>query len=160
MPRVTCLAQWTMALIFDRTSRLLEWIRGASAGALLEFWVKTTPAPSSRPKVNHRGGTFYSKNHEACAADCRRELALQTPLEPLQGSLLCVVEIISPKPKTGKLAEPRGDIDNFMKVPLDAATKVGLWGDDTQLVAGGCVKRYAEPGEDPGIKLWIGTEAT
>ncbi len=160
MPWTRLTAQtWTVVRTSSRAERLLEWLRGASSGALLQFWVQTKPAPASRPNVSRSGGVYYSKSYEAFAADCRRELAIQKPSEPLRGNLLCVVEIIAAKPKTGKLAEPRGDVDNWAKGPLDAATKAAIWVDDTQLVAGGFLKRYAEPGEDPGVKLWVGTEA-
>jgi Holliday junction resolvase RusA-like endonuclease len=110
--------------------------------------------------INRRGGTYFSKAHEAFSAECTKQLALVRPAEPLSGNLLALVEIVAAKPKTGKLSEPRGDCDNWAKIPLDAATKVGIWNDDMQVVAMSCMKRYAEPGELPGANLWIGAEAS
>ncbi len=143
-----------------RTAWLLEGLIGASSGAPLQFNIRTTPAPRGVPSVTSRGSVLYSKTYEACAADCRRELAIRKPPVPLSGNLLCVVEVIAAKPKAGKLAEPKGSIEDWAKGPLDAAAKVGIWNGDGQAVTAACSKRYAEPGEEPGIRLWVGTERT
>lgn len=74
----------------------------------------------------------------------------------LHGSLCCVVEIICQRPKTTKLSHPRGDVDNFVKGALDAATKAGVWGDDTQVIALGVTKRWTEGDEAPGIIFTTG----
>lgn len=42
-----------------------------------------------------------------------------------------------------------GDVDNIEKAVLDAITRSGAWGDDTQVVDGRCRKRYAARGEAP-----------
>jgi Holliday junction resolvase RusA-like endonuclease len=39
---------------------------------------------------------------------------------------------------------------------LDAATKAGIWGDDSQVVPLASTKRFTEPGEEPGVYLHIG----
>jgi Holliday junction resolvase RusA-like endonuclease len=109
--------------------------------------------------INRRGGVYYSKGYEAFLADLKREFAVLRS-GASEGPLLALAEVIVQRPKTGKLPEPRGDIDNYLKGPLDAATQSALWGDDGQIVAGACMKRYAEPGELPGANLWIGTEAS
>ncbi len=49
------------------------------------------------------------------------------------------------KPRTGKLLTPRGDLDNLVKGPLDAATG-RLWVDDDQIVELSCSKEYVPYG--------------
>jgi hypothetical protein len=54
------------------------------------------------------------------------------------------------RPKTGKLPSPLGDVDNYVKAPLDAITHGQLlWHDDKQVVTLLATKRYAIGGEQP-----------
>lgn len=66
------------------------------------------------------------------------------------------METVCARPKTTKLHAPRGDSDNYAKAPLDAATKAGVWGDDAQVIPLTSVRRWTEPGEEPGVYLHIG----
>jgi Holliday junction resolvase RusA-like endonuclease len=130
-------------------------MRGAAFGALLSLRVNGAPAPASRGTQCKNGGFFYSKGHAAFYADCQRQLAEQKPPAPLSGLVMVSVESIVARPKATKLAVPKGDVDNFAKVPLDAATKAKVWGDDYQVVALVSTKRWAKPGEAPGTNLTI-----
>jgi len=140
----------------DRTWGLLQWLRGASTGALLTLRAETTPSPTHRPRLAKAGFAYYAKSYSIYHADCVKAFAKQKPSEPLQGSLACVVETVCARPKKTKLAAPKGDSDNFAKGPLDAATKAGIWGDDTQVIPMASTKRWAEPDEMPGVYLHIG----
>jgi Holliday junction resolvase RusA-like endonuclease len=134
---------------------LLEWLRGASIGALLTLRAHTTPSPTSRPRVS-KFSTYYAKGYQIYMSDCTKQFASQRTGETLTGHLGCLAEIIVAKPKTTKLSTPRGDVDNYGKGCLDAATKAEVWGDDGQVIAVGISKRWAEPGEEPGVQLHIG----
>jgi Holliday junction resolvase RusA-like endonuclease len=139
----------------DLTFGLLGWLRGASSGALLTIRAETTPSPTHRPRFSKFGAPYYAKPYQVYHSDCQKQFAAQVT-EPLQGRLACVVETIMARPKTTKLLEPKPDSDNLAKGPLDAATKAGVWGDDSQVVPMASTKRWAEPGEAPGVILHIG----
>jgi Holliday junction resolvase RusA-like endonuclease len=139
----------------DRTWGLLEWLRGASVGALLTLRAETTPSPTHRPRLSKGGFAYYAKSYQTYHTDCQKQFAKQIA-EPLDGPLACVVETVCARPKTTKLIAPRGDSDNYAKAPLDAATKAGVWGDDAQVLPVTSTRRWAEPGEEPGVYLHIG----
>lgn len=66
------------------------------------------------------------------------------------------VEAVAPRPKTTKLLAPKWDNDNVEKGLWDAITQSkGWWEDDKQIVDNRTVKRWAEPGEDPGFHITI-----
>jgi Holliday junction resolvase RusA-like endonuclease len=142
--------------VSDRTWGLLEWLRGASVGALLTLRARTTPSPQHRPRVTQRGITYYPKAYQTYHADCMKQFAQQKPDEPLQGDVGVVVETVCARPKKTKLSAPKGDSDNYAKAPLDAATKARVWGDDAQAVPLASTRRWTEPGEEPGVYLHIG----
>ncbi len=135
---------------------MLEWMRGVALGGLLRSYVVLTePKPKNVPQATRYGGVYYSKGFTACYAVCQKQLATQRPPEPPTGRLVVNLETVASKPKTGKLAVPRGDVDNFAKGALDAGTKAGLWGDDDQIVLCTTSKRYAGPGEAPGFYMHV-----
>lgn len=139
----------------DLTCGLLAWLRGVSTGALLSLRAETTPSPTHRPRFSKAGFTFYAKPYQLYHAACTKQFSAQVT-EPLVGRLACIVETICARPKTTKLREPKADSDNFAKGPLDAATKAGVWGDDSQIVPMASMKRWAQPGEAAGVILHIG----
>lgn len=100
--------------------------------------------------------TYYAKEYQLYHTDCQKQFAEQKPAAPLRGRLAAIVETVIARPKTTKLSEPKPDSDNYAKAPLDAATKAGVWGDDSQVVPVASTKRWAEPGEEPGVYLHIG----
>ena len=123
--------------------------RVAPAG-LLVFHMALTPTPASRPRVG-KFGTYYGKNYAQFRKDA---LPLTEAMAgpPMTGAVVALVETVVTKPKFGKLRWPRGDVDNFVKGPLDVITKAAkAWLDDDQIVGLMAFKRYAAPGEAPGI---------
>lgn len=60
-------------------------------------------------------------------------------------------------PKTTKRDWPRGDVDNYVKGPLDSMTKhQGFWKDDDQIVFLKATKVFTLEGKSNGIKLKYG----
>ena len=126
--------------------------RLASAG-LLAFRLYTAPAPASRPRVPRFGGVYYGKTYTAFLQGAKAEAAKHCG-DPLNDPLITMVEIIVKRPKSTDRDYPKGDADNYIKGPLDVLTSAAtFWRDDDQIVAGAFVKRFAEPGEDPGVAI-------
>lgn len=126
-----------------------------TAGPLLfSFFLAATPSPASRPRVG-RWGTYYGKTYEKFRKDASAALAkIEGLASQTSDPLIVVLEVVSPKPKTGTLKFPRGDVDNFAKGPLDVITKSQkFWRDDTSIVGLAVTKRYASPTETPGIQV-------
>jgi Holliday junction resolvase RusA-like endonuclease len=76
-----------------------------------------------------------------------------------EGRLGIVVETVIAKPKTTKLEDPNGDSDNYAKGPLDALEKAGVVSNDKKFIPVCATRRFAEPGESPGVHVWIGALA-
>ncbi len=141
----------------DLTYGLLGWLKTVSKGAVIVLRAISTPSPTHRPRMTKTGHAYYAKTYQTYHADCVRAFSkLVNKTRPLTGLLACVVETVCAKPKSTKLAAPRGDTDNYTKCPLDAATKAGVWGDDAQVIPVTGTRRWAEPGEEPGVYLHIG----
>lgn len=135
---------------------ILGWMRGVALGALLTLSVATTPSAASRPRVA-KFGVYYAKSYSAYMADCARAFALAPGSFPVGGEpLIAHVEIIGDRPKVTKLPNPKGDVDNYAKGALDAATKATLWSDDSRVECLIVTKRWSEPGEEPGVVLTVG----
>lgn len=149
LPRVA------MTKTSDLRSDAIGWIKGAVTGALLSFSIAGTPSPTCRPRVG-KFGTYYAAPYEQWMQQCIVQLSEQKPAEPVMGDLIAYVDVRVDRPKATKLLRPRGDVDNYAKAPLDAATKAALWGDDGQLMAVVITKRWAEPGERPGATIHFG----
>ena len=117
------------------------------------------PVPASRPRVS-KWGTYYGKRHKAfrsAALTLLSELREQgdLPQAPLSGSLGVRVGFNVKRPKTSKLTEPRGDIDNYLKILLDCCTGY-LWEDDVQIQRICSYKLFAEA--EGYIDIWIKEE--
>ena len=120
-----------------------------------EFFFPVEPVPASRPRVS-RWGTYYGKRYEKFRKDMR-EVLRPIDLEPLAGDLEVTIEFIVSPPKTTKRTNPVGDIDNFIKGPLDSMTRHGgFWKDDDQIVQIDASKRFTKEGETHGIKIRYG----
>lgn len=139
----------------DTFKRVLEVVRGAAVGGLLHVFLATDPAPASRPRLSHFGGVHYGETYSTFYADCQRQLAFMKADVKVTGVFDVLLEFIVTKPKTGKMLLPRGDVDNFAKGPMDAITKAEkIWKDDSQVSFMAVTKRYAAPGESPGVNIY------
>jgi len=123
------------------------------------------PVPASRPRVT-RWGTYYLKTYKTYK-DAAHEAIPVCKYPPLTGELSASIEFVCHKPRTTKLASPRGDIDNHMKAILDAvvgqsatkkvACKLKNYIEDDELISFVRAKmRYVEKGETPHTLISIG----
>jgi len=124
-------------------------------GPLLHLRVDAEPRPESLRIGRNR--VFPGKLYAAFQQECVRQLAgpKVTGLN-LQGPLVVAMEFVCTRPKTSKREWPVGDVDNLLKGPMDALTKLEAWGDDDQVQVAYPTKRYARPGEAAGVNIVIG----
>ena len=118
----------------------------------LELFFALEPVPASRPRVA-KFGTYYAGKYKEFLKEAPK--FIPKGLEPRSGAQQVVIRIVCTKPKTGKLAFPKGDVDNYAKGILDVMTKAGVWQDDTQVIRLDVSKRYARPGEAPGCTVRV-----
>ena len=125
-------------------------------GATLVFkpiTLEVNPVPASRPRVT-RWGAYYGKNYTAWRKEA--EKLIEESKTQTDKPLAVTVEHFVHRPKTTKRVSPRGDIDNYLKAPLDAITSHGKhWKDDDQIVAELSIKRFVEPEETPKTVVYI-----
>lgn len=118
--------------------------------------IPVEPAPASRPKVG-KYGVYYSKAHQTFRTKAQPycdafDIKLHPPI--LEGPIAVLVEVVCTRPKYGRLLAPRGDVDNFVKIPLDNMTKSGrFWTDDMQILILHTAKRYTVGDEKPGVNI-------
>lgn len=118
------------------------------------FFLPVQPVPASRPRVG-RFGAYYGKNYEQFRV-AAQPMANQADFSPTDKPVVVHMECVATKPKSGKLRYPRGDIDNYVKGPLDVMTKSGkFWIDDDQVVELHASKRYCREDEMPGIHIYF-----
>lgn len=112
------------------------------------------PMPTPRPRfraIPVRGKTIVNTYHpkeytaylQALEAELREAFGDR---EVFDAPVRVVVAIAIPKPKTTKLQCPKPDVDNYAKGVLDAATKAGIWTDDTLVVELRAVKEWSITG--------------
>lgn len=123
-----------------------------------EFFIPVLPVPASRPRVT-RWGTYFSKNYETFRNDCflfLDQFRKEHKIKQTDSQFRVEIEFICRKPKSPANVYPIGDVDNLLKGPLDALTKVGMfWFDDTQVIHLTGSKRYQEQTEAYGMKVII-----
>lgn len=133
-------------------------LRARLGARLVSLFLGLLPVPASRPRVTRFGGVYYGAPYKRFYDAAQEMLAgpIGTPGDTnTEKPVVWIGEFIVEKPKTGKLAYPRGDVDNYAKGPMDAMTKVAdrFWKDDGQVVGMIAFKRYARPGEPAGINM-------
>jgi len=120
--------------------------------------IAAEPRPESL-RAGVRGGRAYVYKGKLYAEFLQAALvqvAEQKPEVPLSGDLVCLMEVICTKPRNTKRSRPNGDADNFAKGVMDAMTQGGIYDDDDSLVSITVVKRWAEEGENAGVKVALG----
>jgi Holliday junction resolvase RusA-like endonuclease len=123
------------------------------------YFFEVEPVPASRPRVT-RWGTYYGKRYERFRVAMVQALQFNKSA-PISGDLWLEAEFICPPPKKITRTSPRGDIDNYVKGPLDSMTKHGgFWNDDDQIVHIEATKRYQKGNEKYGIRIRYGSTDT
>lgn len=144
-----------------RTVGLINELQGWVTQPLLEINIETKPSANHRPRLGRGNRVFYAADYQEFHSACQQQIHVAwtetaRPEGPFQGPLGVIIETRRTLPKSTKLPAPRGDADNYAKAPLDAATKVGIWGDDGQIVYLGSIKRWCRQGEPEGVRMLIG----
>lgn len=126
------------------------------------------PVAKGRPRLTTVGGharaytPAKTRAWESKAADYIR--AEWGQREPLQGPVCVSVLVVRPRPTSkvwkrrempAEWAPTRPDVDNYVKATLDAASKAGVWRDDSQVVRLVATKRLAAGGELPRVEVSV-----
>lgn len=121
-----------------------------------KLFVPVKPVPASRPRVT-RFGTFFSKNYTDFRNEFYRFLSPIKKKYPTTDSTYSVdILFVCKKPKNPSNDYPIGDVDNYLKGPLDALTKCEMfWKDDIQVITLSGTKRYQHKNEDAGMHITI-----
>jgi Holliday junction resolvase RusA-like endonuclease len=144
-----------MIAIQKIASQFRDQLRAICGAGLVSLFLDVAPHPASRPRVTRFNGVYYGAPYKRFYDAARKRLEeLAGDRQPTDAPLIMFAEFLVEKPKTGKLDYPRGDTDNYAKGPLDAMKKVArFYGDDNQIVGLLAFKRYAAPGEEPGVHI-------
>lgn len=132
----------------------------------IQFLIPGDPPPAPRTKCACRGRypTVYNPaEYTRWKQQTAERLGSLIPPEQLQDwdperDVRLSAEFVATPPKTTKLTRPKPDLDNYLKAVQDAITQSGLvWRDDTLVASYGpqTRKRWATPGEPPGIYVTI-----
>lgn len=124
----------------------------------IEIFMPIKCQTASRPRISSFGA-YYSKNYMQYRKDTHKFLKTIRDKYPIDADSLFKVEIefICKKPRVpSNPLCPFGDLDNFIKSPLDAITySEMIWKDDVQVLEIHASKRYQKEGEDFGTKIII-----
>lgn len=130
---------------------------GTPNGVPIKIFIPVKPVPASRPRVSGFGA-YYSKNYTTYRKEVHKflkEIKDKYPIDS-KSKFVVDVEFICYKPKRPSNNYPRGDVDNYLKSPLDAITYAEMiWDDDIQIVELHGYKRYQREGEEYGTKIKI-----
>ena len=140
---------------------------------IIRFEVPMIPAAKGRPRFARVGKfvrTFTPEKTETAERNLIALAAPHAPAEPMRGPITFIAEFKFPIPKgwprwKREVARSRGiglgsyhhvsrpDLDNLLKLVLDALTSTGRWWlDDSQIVSVWATKRYSE---SPGTRVEI-----
>lgn len=137
-----------------KISEIISAIYKLLGEASASLFLPINPVPASRPRVT-RWGTYYSKTYKNWKKDAAKWLENLKVEKTLDGELITVVESTVRKPKTTKRSNPRGDIDNYSKAPLDAINETELWLDDDQVVMLIATKKFTTNEDEVGTKITV-----
>lgn len=135
-----------------------DWLRGVAFATALRLNVLGKPVPCPRPQVTRMGHAYYPKAYSDWRVMAKEAMEFSGDPMPLDQPMTVAIEVRADRPRTSKLAMPRGDVDNYAKSILDLLTKVRTWLDDSQVGTLVVRKRWAIPGYPAGYRVWIAPE--
>lgn len=126
--------------------------------ARVDFWLKGQPVGKGRPRFTKQGRAYtpaktkeYEHRLAAAASDAMQDLNLEPATGKCRVHVLAQFEIPKSWPKKRREAATRGevspgrpDIDNLVKIALDAINGV-VFEDDAQVYMVQAMKRYGDP---------------
>lgn len=136
-----------------------------SMSGAVRFFAPGTPAPQGS-KVRTRYGMRESSKRvapwrdavEAAAVEAMERGHMFGPVSPPYDVTL---EFLIKRPKVTMAADPVaptiGDLDKLARATHDALTTAGLIEDDRFITLAAQSKRWARPGETPGVHVLVGT---
>lgn len=132
----------------------------------LEFFVPGNPVAQPRPRAVRRGKSVGVYNPGTadrwkqaiawCAVQAVR--SSWDPIKPV--SLVLIFTFSRPAKPHADWPEhhaQKPDLDNLTKAAMDALTDAGVWRDDALVCQCTALKRWAEPGFEPGLTVGIKT---
>ena len=127
-----------------------------------------TPRPCARPRFDSaRRAAYTSKASKRAATEQATLLSPQGPSVALAGPLAVSLLYVLPLPLSwtyetrqdmdGAPHAGRPDVDNLAKLTMDVISRLGWWGDDSQVTSLTARKRY---GWTPGVHVRIDRDET
>lgn len=120
----------------------------------MNFIIPIEPQGKKVPRVT-RNGTFNDPETRAAMRAIAEEIQRQYKGEPLDCPVRVLITAWRTRPKSKKnqvWADTKPDYDNIEKLLGDALEGI-LWVNDSRIVDGRCVKKYAPPGVPGWIEL-------
>lgn len=111
---------------WDRVCSILAAV-APKASEVVMLTIPGDPKSKARPRVNPRGGVWTDSAAEEEAVAMRLRVARGSTPSMTDGVAFAAVFF--------RNTRQRRDVDNMLKLVLDAATKAGIWVDDRQVVA-------------------------
>jgi Holliday junction resolvase RusA-like endonuclease len=123
---------------------------------VISLWVPGEPVAMGRPRATRHGAFARVYTPGKSAEATAYIVASVGPVEAIAGPVSVVVDfyIAKPKKKVGPYPMKRPDLDNLVKLVMDALTKANVWADDNQVVRLVATKRWAES-RGPGTEIYI-----
>jgi Holliday junction resolvase RusA-like endonuclease len=130
-----------------------------------KFFVKGAPKAQARPRFRSCGNGRKIVYIPAAVQAWKKTIALCAAVNRpkklnISNSMIVEVNFWMPRPKKNNnknnaqhIIKP--DIDNLVKVVLDALTLAKYWVDDSQVICLNASKIYAPQGSPPGVKVKI-----
>jgi len=111
-----------------------------------EFTFAVEPVAWSRPRVARSGHMFNAPKMRLAQQDLKWLMKSQFKRFPLAGPLRVGIVFSITKPKSVKRDIPavKPDIDNLIKLVIDAGNKI-IWEDDNLIIEITARKEYGEP---------------
>jgi len=112
-----------------------------------EFFVPIEPMPAPRPRFSRNGHAYTEPKYAAFKEGMAEWITSNVSrIDYTTAPVSVTLEFVRTRPRTSKLAYPAGDLDNYAKGCLDAATQSQVvWLDDKQVIALTLSKKWGTP---------------